>query len=127
MATFYLFGKYNPQSLAQISGERTKKAVGMIETYDGKKVIKDGNQTLELLAFKSSHVEPMVMAFVPNGGVHFQSDLWFPKTGAPASPETVELADAIKAANWKVTTMVGGHGLIGPYAELTKAIAAMKK
>lgn len=104
-----------------------KKAVGMIETYDDKKVIKDGNQSLELHAFKSSHTEPMVMAYVPSGRVLFQSDLWFPKTGAPPSPETVELADAIKSANLKVDTMVGGHGLFGPLAEMTKAIAAMKK
>jgi glyoxylase-like metal-dependent hydrolase (beta-lactamase superfamily II) len=104
-----------------------KKTVGAIETYEGKKEIKEGNQTLELIAFKSSHVEPMVMAYVPNGRVLFQSDLWFPKTGAPASPETVEMADAIKAANLKVDTMVGGHGTIGPFAEMTKAIAAMKK
>jgi glyoxylase-like metal-dependent hydrolase (beta-lactamase superfamily II) len=109
------------------SARETKKAVGAIETYDGMKTIKDGNQTLELHAFKSSHVDPMVMAYVPNGGVQFQSDLWFPKTGAPASPETVEMDNAIKAAKLKVTTMVGGHGLIGPYAEMTKAIAAMKK
>ena len=109
------------------TARNSKKAVGMIETYDGKHVIKDGNQSLELHAFKSSHVEPMVMAYVPSGGVLFQSDLWFPKVPAPASQETVELADAIKAANLKVTTMVGGHGTIGPFADMTKAIAAMKK
>jgi hypothetical protein len=104
-----------------------KKAVGMIETYDGQKVIKDGNQSLELHTFMSSHVEPMVMAYVPSARALFQSDLWFPKTGAPPSPETVELADGIKKLNLKVDTMVGGHGTIGPFAEMTKAIAAMKK
>ncbi len=104
-----------------------KKTVGAIETYDGQKVIKDGNQSLELHAFMSSHAEPMVMAYVPSGRVLFQSDLWFPKVPAPASSETVELAEGIKKANLKVDTMVGGHGLFGPYAEMTKAIAAMKK
>jgi glyoxylase-like metal-dependent hydrolase (beta-lactamase superfamily II) len=105
----------------------TKKAVGTIEIYEGQKIIKDGNQSLELHAFMSSHAEPMVMAYVPSARALFQSDLWFPKTGAPASPETVELANAIKSANLKVDTMVGGHGLFGPFAEMTKAIAAMKK
>jgi glyoxylase-like metal-dependent hydrolase (beta-lactamase superfamily II) len=103
------------------------KTVGMIETYEGKYVLKDGNQSLELHAYKSSHVDPMVMAYVPNGRVQFQSDIWFPKTGAPASPATVEMAEAIKAANLKVDTMVGGHGTFGPFAEMTKAIAAVKK
>jgi len=110
------------------TARETKKTVGMIETYDEKKVIKDGNQSLELYAFTGSpHVEPMVMAYVPNGRVLFQSDLWFPGTGGTGNAEAAQLLDSIKKANLKVDTMVGGHGLIGPYAELTKAIAAMKK
>jgi glyoxylase-like metal-dependent hydrolase (beta-lactamase superfamily II) len=103
-----------------------KKTVGMIETYDGKHVIKDGNQSLELHKFTSSHVDPMVMAYVPNGRVLFQSDLWFPAIGGTANPAVVELNDGIKKANLKVDTMVGGHGRFGPYSEMTKAIAAMK-
>ena len=101
---------------------------GKIETFEGKKEIKEGNQTLELHTFTGSpHVEPMVMAYVPNGRVLFQSDLWFPAVGAPASPEVVQLMESIQKANLKVDTMVGGHGLVGPYAEMTKAVAALKK
>jgi hypothetical protein len=37
------------------------------------------------------------------------------------------MLQAIQKANLRVDIMVGGHGLIGPYAELTKAIAAMPK
>jgi glyoxylase-like metal-dependent hydrolase (beta-lactamase superfamily II) len=103
-----------------------KKTVGMIETFEGKHVIKEGNQSLELHAYKSAHLDPMVMAYVPNGRVLFQSDIWIPGIGATANPAVVELNDAIKAANLKVDTMVGGHGLIGPYSEMTKALAAMK-
>ena len=36
MATFYLFGKYTQQSINQISGDRTKKAVSAIEKLKGK-------------------------------------------------------------------------------------------
>jgi glyoxylase-like metal-dependent hydrolase (beta-lactamase superfamily II) len=103
-----------------------KKPVGTIETYDGKHVLKEGNQSLELHKFTSSHVDPMVMAYVPNGRVLFQSDLWFPAIGFPANPAVVELNDGIKQANLRVDTMIGGHGGVGPYAEMTKAIAAMK-
>jgi glyoxylase-like metal-dependent hydrolase (beta-lactamase superfamily II) len=101
---------------------------GKIETFEGKKEIKEGSQTLELHTFTGSpHVEPMVMAYVPNGRVLFQSDLWFPAIGAPASPAVTQLMESIQKANLKVDTMVGGHGLVGPYAEMTKAVAAMKK
>jgi glyoxylase-like metal-dependent hydrolase (beta-lactamase superfamily II) len=100
---------------------------GKIETFEGTKEIKEGNQTLQLHTFTSPHVDPMVMAYVPNGRVLFQSDLWFPGIRFPGSPETTQLMEAIQKANLKVDTMVGGHGLIGPYAEMTKAVAAMKK
>jgi len=106
---------------------QAKKVVGAIETYDAKRVVKDGNQSVELYAFSGSpHVEPMVMAYVPSGRVLFQSDLWFPGTGGAGSPAAAQLLDSIKKLNLRVDTMVGGHGLIGPFAELTKAIAAMK-
>lgn len=100
---------------------------GMIEVYEGTKEIKDGNQTLQLITFTGSpHTEPMVMAYVPSSRALFQSDLWFPGTGGAGSPAAAQLLDAIKMANLRVNTMVGGHGTVGPFAELTKAIAAMK-
>jgi glyoxylase-like metal-dependent hydrolase (beta-lactamase superfamily II) len=101
---------------------------GKIETFEGTKEIKEGNQSLQLISFTGSpHTEPMVMAYVPSGRALFQSDLWFPSIKAPGSPAAAQLMEAIQMAKLKVDTMVGGHGLIGPYAEFTKAIAALKK
>jgi hypothetical protein len=56
----------------------------------------------------------MVMAYVPDARVHFQSDLWFPGVPLPSSPALVQLNDAIKAANLQVEKLVGGHGGIVP-------------
>lgn len=36
MQTYFLFGKYSQQSLSQVSADRTKKAVGIIEKLGGK-------------------------------------------------------------------------------------------
>lgn len=100
---------------------------GKMEVYEGRKEIKDGNQTLVLVPFTGSpHVEPMVMAYVPGSRILFQSDLWFPGTGGAGSPAAKQLMESIQAEKLAVNTMVGGHGLVGPYAELTKAVAAMK-
>jgi hypothetical protein len=91
------------------------------------KKITEGNQSLELHAYTGSpHVEPMVMAYVPGSRVLFQSDIWFPGIKAGGSPAAAHLLEAIKKANLRVDTMIGGHGLIGPLAELTRAVAAMK-
>jgi glyoxylase-like metal-dependent hydrolase (beta-lactamase superfamily II) len=101
--------------------------VGAIEIYEGKKVISDGKQRLELYAFTGSpHVEPMVLAYVPNGKVAFQSDLWFPGTGAPANPAAKQLLESMHALKITVATNAGGHGGVAPAAELEKAVAAMK-
>jgi glyoxylase-like metal-dependent hydrolase (beta-lactamase superfamily II) len=101
--------------------------VGAIEIYDGKKVISDGKQSLELYAFTGSpHVEPMVLAYVPGAKVAFQSDLWFPGTGGAGNPGAKQLLESMRALKLNIATDAGGHGGVAPHAELEKAIAAMK-
>ena len=110
--------------------ELAKKAgkAGGIEFYEGRRVISDGGQSLELYAVTGiPHVEPKVLAFVPKGGVLFQSDLFFPGTGAPAGPDAVALLEAVKTLKLKVATHAGGHGGVGPASELEKAVAAAQK
>jgi glyoxylase-like metal-dependent hydrolase (beta-lactamase superfamily II) len=95
---------------------------GSTEVYEGKKVIADGGQTLELHAITGSpHVEPMVVAYVPKPGALFQSDLFFPGTGGNPSPEAQHLLESVRKLGLRVTTNVGGHGGVGPFAELVKA------
>jgi glyoxylase-like metal-dependent hydrolase (beta-lactamase superfamily II) len=116
----------NPADALELA-RRSGKA-GSIEFFEGKKVISEGGQSLELYAVTGiPHVEPKVLAFVPKGGVLFQSDLFFPGTGAPAGPDAVALLNAVKALKLKVTTNAGGHGGVGPFAELEKAVAAAQK
>jgi glyoxylase-like metal-dependent hydrolase (beta-lactamase superfamily II) len=105
----------------------TNQPVGVIETYEGKKVISDGKQSLELYAFTGSpHAEPMVLAYVPTAKVAFQSDLWFPGTGGAGNPAAKQLLDSMHALKLNIATDAGGHGGVAPHAELEKAIAAMK-
>jgi len=110
--------------------EQARKAgrAGGLEIFDGKKVLSDGGQTLELYPVAGNpHVEPKVLAYVPRGRVLFQSDIWFPGLGAPAGPDAVHLLQAIDELELPVATHVGGHGGVGPHAELVKAVAAAKK
>lgn len=108
------------------SKRKAGQAVGAIEVFEGKKVLSDGGQSLELIAISNPHVEPKVIAFVPKGGVLFQSDIFFPGLGAPASPAAAALLSSVRSLKLRVTTNVGGHGGVGPFAELEKAVAAMK-
>jgi glyoxylase-like metal-dependent hydrolase (beta-lactamase superfamily II) len=106
---------------------KANQTVGALEVYEKKMVISDGGQTLELYAITGNpHVDPKVIAFVPTSGVLFQSDLFFPGTGAPASPAAVHLLKSVRELKLRVTTNVGGHGGVGPFAELEKAVAEVK-
>jgi glyoxylase-like metal-dependent hydrolase (beta-lactamase superfamily II) len=110
--------------------ENARKAgkAGALEIFEGKKVLSDGKQTLELYPVSGNpHVEPMVLVYVPSARALFQSDLWFPGLGAPAGPEAIHLLQTINALKLPVTTHVGGHGGVGPHAELVKAVAAVKQ
>ncbi len=112
----------NPPDALELARKAGK--AGAIELFEGKKVISDGGQSLELYAVSGiPHVEPKVIAFVPKGGVLFQSDLFFPGTGAPAGPDAVALLQAIQSLKLRVTTHAGGHGGVGPAAELEKAVS----
>jgi glyoxylase-like metal-dependent hydrolase (beta-lactamase superfamily II) len=106
---------------------KANHTVGALEVYEKKMVISDGGQSLELYAITGNpHVDPKVVAFVPNGGVLFQSDLFFPGVGVPASPEAVHLLKSVRELKLRVTTNVGGHGGVGPFSELEKAVAGVK-
>src|SRR5688572_12647242 len=109
--------------------ETAKKAgkAGGLEIFEGKKVLNEGKQTLELYPISGNpHVEPKVLAYVPGAGAVFQSDLWIPAVGAPAGPEAVHLLQSIQGLKLPVARHVGGHGGIGASAELIKAVAAVK-
>jgi glyoxylase-like metal-dependent hydrolase (beta-lactamase superfamily II) len=97
------------------------QTVGGIEVYDGKKVISDGGQSLELYPITGSHVDPMVLGYAPSARVVFEPDLYTPPSTMPAGPDAVELMQSIKSLKLKVDTMVGGHGGVGTFADFAKA------
>jgi glyoxylase-like metal-dependent hydrolase (beta-lactamase superfamily II) len=96
------------------------------EFYEGKQIIVDGNQTLELYALQGSpHAEPIVLAYVRSARVLFQSDLWFPGTGGAGTPAARHLLEAVKKLGLRVDTNIGGHGGVAPFSELVAAVEKM--
>ena len=101
---------------------------GGLEIYEGKKVLSDGGQSLEVYPITGNpHVDPKVLVYVPGARALFQSDLFIPGVGAPAGPDAVHLLQAIRALKLRVDTNVGGHGSVGPFGELVKAVGAVSK
>jgi glyoxylase-like metal-dependent hydrolase (beta-lactamase superfamily II) len=96
-----------------------------LDVFDGKKVIAEGGQSLELYAITGSpHVEPMVIAYVPGPRLVFNSDLFFPGTGGGSSPAAAHLLQSIRALKLQPAKHAGGHGGVADFSELVKAVGA---
>ena len=96
------------------------------EFYEGKHILAEGNQALELYVVEGSpHAEPIVLAYVRNVRALFQSDLWFPGTGGAGSPAARQLLESVRKLNLRVDTNVGGHGGVAPFSELVSAVGKM--
>lgn len=109
------------------TARKSNDRLGAVEAYNGMRTITEGTQTLQLHAIRGNpHADPLVIAYVPASGVVFQSDVWFPGLGAPAGPDAAHLLKSIESMAMQPRIHVGGHGGVGPHAELVKAVAAMK-
>jgi glyoxylase-like metal-dependent hydrolase (beta-lactamase superfamily II) len=111
---------YPQDELDKRRNSQPSQNTGSIEVYDDRRVMTSGAQSLELYAIRgSTHVDPMVIAYVTSARVLFQSDLFFPGSGT-ATPYSQHLLDSIRQLNLRVDTLVGGHGGVGPFAELVR-------
>jgi glyoxylase-like metal-dependent hydrolase (beta-lactamase superfamily II) len=108
---------YVPDSLQKASKP------GVVEAVDGeKKLLTDGDRTVEAYPIPNGHAEGMLAAYVSHAKLLFVSDLFSP--GAPRQPPgwPKELLDSITAAGIKVEHIAGGHGnKVATIAELRQA------
>ena len=99
----------------------------VVETFSGKRVFTDGRMTVELHELgPNSHVDEMVLAWLPRERIVFQGDLVIlPDQGevAPANTLTEEFLRKIDAMGWPVETIAGVHGRVGTLADLRAAVA----
>ncbi len=95
----------------------------VVETVETeKKVLTDGERSIEVYPVSTSHVEGMLVVYLPREKLLFVSDLFSP--GAPRQVSTFcqELLDAIQQYNLQVVGIVGGHGnKTGSPTDLRKA------
>jgi len=110
----------NPDRLA-----RMPRAV-MIETVKDKRVLTDGNMTLELHLVRGNlHAEGMLMAYVPKEKLIIQADLFTPRPGVPPlpspSPYTTNFVENVGRLKLDVQRVAHVHGGTDPWSEILKA------
>jgi hypothetical protein len=113
---------YPQDELDKRRNSQPAQPVGTLEVFEGKKIISEGRQSLELYPVSfPEHVDPMVLAYASSARVLFQPDLYTPPAAANGGPPAQHLLEAVKELHLKVDTMVGGHGGIGTFADFVKA------
>ena len=99
----------------------------VVETFTRKRVFTDGDMTVELHDIgPTSHVDEIVMAYLPKEKLIFQGDLLIlPMRGepGPATTLTAEFSKAIERLGLDVQTIAGVHGPVGTIADLRTAIS----
>jgi len=115
----------NPHSLNPDRLARMPRAP-MLEFVKDKRVITDGNQTLEIHLMKDQpHSEGLLMVYLAKPKLLIQSDAYIPRPGAPPlpapSPYTTNLVDNISRLKLDVARVVHVHGGVSPYSDVLAA------
>jgi glyoxylase-like metal-dependent hydrolase (beta-lactamase superfamily II) len=110
----------NPDRLARMP------RAPIIETMKDKRVLTDGNMTLELHLLRgNAHAEGLLIAYIPKERLILQADAFAPRPGAaplPApSPYTTNLVENIERLKLNVQRVAHVHGGIDPYDAVLKA------
>lgn len=89
-------------------------------------VLADPTNPVTVRHIDTFHAEDMVVVSVDSSDHVFNSDMWNPGNGGSATfaDAARELFDFVDAEIGGAPTMVGGHGAVGPYAELEAFVSS---
>jgi hypothetical protein len=92
------------------------------------RILTDGQKTVEIRPITNPHVADMVAVYLPAEKVLFQSDLYNPgATIDPTNPNVATLYDWVVESGIQVDRLIGGHGAIGPFRDLARAMATVPR
>jgi glyoxylase-like metal-dependent hydrolase (beta-lactamase superfamily II) len=93
----------------------------------GKWSVNDGGREIQAFALDNPHAEGYLVPYVPDAKLGFVTDLWNP--GPPvmnANPNMVALVRGVEKAGIQPERFAGGHGAVGNYADLMKAVGSAR-
>jgi hypothetical protein len=93
----------------------------------GKWSVNDGGREIQAFALDNPHAEGYLVPYVPDAKLGFVTDLWNP--GPPVmnvNPNMVALVRGVEKAGIQPERFAGGHGAVGNYADLMKAVGSAR-
>jgi len=91
---------------------------------DGKWTVKDGGREVDAYQVANPHVEDMMIVYVPDAKLGIVTDLYAPGEPPPSNANVAALVKGVDNWGIKPERFAGGHGSVGPYADV---VAAAKK
>jgi glyoxylase-like metal-dependent hydrolase (beta-lactamase superfamily II) len=106
----------NPYRLASF----TPKVIEVADKWS----VNDGGRTIEAYSIETPHATGYLIPYVPDAKLAWVSDLWNPGTPLPAMPNPLQVSvvRAVEKAGIQPERFAGGHGAVGPYADLVQAV-----
>ena len=86
--------------------------------------VNDGGRVIEAYALETPHAVGYVIPYIPDAKLGWITDLWNPGTPLPmmANPAMVSVVRGVERAGIQPERFAGGHGSVGPYADLVQLV-----
>jgi glyoxylase-like metal-dependent hydrolase (beta-lactamase superfamily II) len=99
-----------------------KKFAAEVIEVDGKWSVNDGGREVDAFVLDNPHASPYLFPYVPDAKVGVVTDLYVPGAPVVPNPMVFALVKGIDKLGLKPETIVGGHGSVGPYADVIQAV-----
>jgi glyoxylase-like metal-dependent hydrolase (beta-lactamase superfamily II) len=93
---------------------------------DGKWSINDAGREIDAFSLDNPHASGYLIPYVPDAKLGFVTDLWNPgpPVNGPANPGMIAVMRGVEKAGIQPERFAGGHGAVGNYADLVRAVQA---
>jgi glyoxylase-like metal-dependent hydrolase (beta-lactamase superfamily II) len=122
-------GEFFRKVLAAPQGLNVNRPQGAVTPrvieVSGKWSVNDGGREIDAFSLDNPHASGYLIPYVPDAKLGFVTDLWNP--GPPVmnvNPNMVAVVRGVEKMGIKPERFVGGHGAVGNYADLERAVQA---
>jgi glyoxylase-like metal-dependent hydrolase (beta-lactamase superfamily II) len=88
---------------------------------DGKWSVKDGGREVDAYMVENPHAADMMIVYVPDAKLGIVTDLYVPGEPPPSNANVAALVKGVSKWGIKPERFAGGHGSVGPYADVVAA------
>jgi glyoxylase-like metal-dependent hydrolase (beta-lactamase superfamily II) len=99
-----------------------KKFAAEVIEVDGKWSVNDGGREIDAYSLDNPHAASFLFPYVPDAKIGIVTDLYTPGAPVTSNPMVLALVNGVKKMGIQPQTIVGGHGTVGPYADVLKAV-----